>query len=155
MDLGCGDGRVVFEVSRRFGCRGVGYELNKSLVRVANQKRRRNEREMITFVHADIADVRLQDATVVYLYMPYDAVNHIAEHVLPRSGIRDGTLVVINGCCIAESARANMHPIATRSHCCYKWQRASVEIASPSRRRASSSPRKNVSTKQPKAASFI
>ena len=85
VDLGCGDGRVALSVARRFGCRAIGVELNKALVRLANQKRRKSERQRVSFVHGDIADARLKDATVVYLYMTSPAVHHIVEHVLPGS----------------------------------------------------------------------
>jgi len=35
MDLGCGDGRVLIHVSKEYGCKGIGIELDEALVKKA------------------------------------------------------------------------------------------------------------------------
>jgi SAM-dependent methyltransferase len=69
-DLGSGDGRIVIEAAKRFGVRGVGVDLNPTLV---EQARRRAAEEgvshLVEFRAADGLTVDISQATVVTLYM--------------------------------------------------------------------------------------
>jgi SAM-dependent methyltransferase len=69
-DLGSGDGRIVIEAAKRFGVRGVGVDLNPTLV---EQARRRATEEgvshLVQFRAADGLTVDISEATVVTLYM--------------------------------------------------------------------------------------
>jgi cyclopropane fatty-acyl-phospholipid synthase-like methyltransferase len=69
-DLGSGDGRIVIEAAKRFGVRGVGVDLNPTLV---EQARRRAAEEgvshLVQFRAADGLTVDISEATVVTLYM--------------------------------------------------------------------------------------
>jgi cyclopropane fatty-acyl-phospholipid synthase-like methyltransferase len=69
-DLGSGDGRIVIEAAKKFGVRGVGVDLNPTLV---EQARRRAAEEgvshLVEFRAADGLTVDISQATVVTLYM--------------------------------------------------------------------------------------
>lgn len=69
-DLGSGDGRIVIEAAKKFGVRGVGVDLNPTLV---EQARRRAAAEgvshLVEFRAADGLTVDISQATVVTLYM--------------------------------------------------------------------------------------
>jgi SAM-dependent methyltransferase len=69
-DLGSGDGRIVIEAAKRFGVRGIGVDLNPTLV---EQARRRAAEEgvnhLVEFRAADGLTVDISEATVVTLYM--------------------------------------------------------------------------------------
>jgi SAM-dependent methyltransferase len=69
-DLGSGDGRIVIEAAKKFGVRGVGIDLNPTLV---EQARRRAAAEgvnhLVEFRAADGLTVDISQATVVTLYM--------------------------------------------------------------------------------------
>jgi len=69
-DLGSGDGRIVIEAAKKFGVRGIGIDLNPTLVEQA----RRNAVEegvghLVEFRAADGLTVDISEATVVTLYM--------------------------------------------------------------------------------------
>ena len=69
-DLGSGDGRIVIEAAKKFGVKGVGVDLNPTLV---EQARRRAAEEgvshLVEFRAADGLTVDISAATVVTLYM--------------------------------------------------------------------------------------
>jgi cyclopropane fatty-acyl-phospholipid synthase-like methyltransferase len=69
-DLGSGDGRIVIEAAKRFGVRGVGVDLNPTLV--AEAKRKAVEEKvghLVEFHATDGLTVDISEATVVTLYM--------------------------------------------------------------------------------------
>jgi hypothetical protein len=72
-DLGSGDGRIVVAAARKFGTRGVGIEIDSSLVRVS----RRNAdtahvAHLAEFRVADLFETDLRSASVVTLYLLTD-----------------------------------------------------------------------------------
>ncbi len=72
-DLGSGDGRIVIAAARDFGARGVGIEIDPSLVAYSKeQARKAGVADRVTFRADDLFDVDLSDATVVTLYLSYD-----------------------------------------------------------------------------------
>jgi len=72
-DLGSGDGRIVIAAARDFGARGVGIEIDPSLVALSNeQARKAGVADRVTFRSDDLFDVDLSDATVVTLYLSYN-----------------------------------------------------------------------------------
>jgi SAM-dependent methyltransferase len=98
VDLGSGDGRVVHAVVQSLGCRGVGVELMEDLVaqsaadaaamaEPANGKCR--------FLCADMGDVDLAGADILFVYLPQQTLRHVVLHLLPRSGLRKGSIILI------------------------------------------------------------
>ena len=69
-DLGCGDGRIVVTAARRYGCRGVGIDIDPQRIAEA----RANAREagvtrLVDFRVADLFQSDFSQATVVTLYL--------------------------------------------------------------------------------------
>jgi outer membrane protein assembly factor BamB/precorrin-6B methylase 2 len=69
-DLGSGDGRIVIAAASKYGCRAVGYEIDRALVTLS----RRNAEaagvaDIVTINEADIFKVDLQAADVVAVYL--------------------------------------------------------------------------------------
>lgn len=97
-DLGCGDGRIVREVVQKFGCVGIGVELNPLLVKNAQFYARTQLpaelQDRISFLDKDIRHVSLTDAKVVFIYMPLEALRSIMK-LLPSSGLPIGSLIYI------------------------------------------------------------
>jgi SAM-dependent methyltransferase len=80
-DLGCGDGRVVITAARKFGARGVGFDLDFELIQAARAAAAAaGVRHAATFQRADIFAVDLAPADVVTLYLLRD----INERLLPQ-----------------------------------------------------------------------
>ena len=83
-DLGSGDGRIVIEAAKRYGARGVGVELQPTLVHASRQAATdAGVADKVTFVEADFFNVDLSPATVVMLYL-WPSVNDRLEPKLRR-----------------------------------------------------------------------
>jgi SAM-dependent methyltransferase len=68
-DLGSGDGRLVITAAAR-GARGVGIEYDGSLVELSRANAERaGVTDRTSFLHADIFESEIRDATVVLLYL--------------------------------------------------------------------------------------
>ena len=73
-DLGSGDGRIVITAAKKYGARGVGFELDEKLVRRAqDHARRAGVTRLVEFRQQDVMSVDLSPATVVTLYLLQDA----------------------------------------------------------------------------------
>jgi predicted RNA methylase len=69
-DPGCGDGRFAVTAAKKYGCRGVGIELNPELVRDARANAvRNNVKHLVKILEEDIYVVDMSEATVVTLYL--------------------------------------------------------------------------------------
>jgi cyclopropane fatty-acyl-phospholipid synthase-like methyltransferase len=69
-DLGCGDGRIVVRAATRFGCRGVGVDLNPERVKEARANAMRaNVTELTRFEVGDVFDFDFSAASVVTMYL--------------------------------------------------------------------------------------
>jgi precorrin-6B methylase 2 len=69
-DLGCGDGRIVITAARKYGARGVGYEIDSKLFRQAKKNvKRYGVEDLVIIEQKDILKVDLRDATVVTLFL--------------------------------------------------------------------------------------
>ena len=69
-DLGCGDGRIVVTAAKKYGCRGVGYDIDPERVIESLENVKRNKVEkLVRIEQADIFTLDLSDATVITLYL--------------------------------------------------------------------------------------
>lgn len=69
-DLGCGDGRIVVRAAARFGCRGVGVDLNPERVKEAKENAiKSNVTELTRFEVGDVFEFDFSGATVVTMYL--------------------------------------------------------------------------------------
>jgi len=71
-DLGSGDGRIVIRAAQRFGCRGVGVDLNPERVTEARAAARKAGSAIESLVRFEVGDVFTFDfspATVVTMYL--------------------------------------------------------------------------------------
>ena len=69
-DLGSGDGRIVIAAAKNYGCKAVGYELDKDLV---EQSRATADAagvtQLVTFEHKDLFTVNLTDVDVLAVFL--------------------------------------------------------------------------------------
>jgi ribosomal protein L11 methylase PrmA len=69
-DLGCGDGRIVIAAAQKFGARGVGVDIDPSLVARAQANAvAAGVTDRVTFRVQDAMTVDVSEATVVTLYL--------------------------------------------------------------------------------------
>ena len=92
-DLGSGDGRTVIIAAKTFGARSVGVELREDLAKKALGTVHDNGLEdRVTIVNADMFNINLSEADVVYLYLTTSANEKIRPKL--ESDLKKGARVV-------------------------------------------------------------
>ena len=92
-DLGSGDGRIVITAAQQYGARGVGIELDGTLVQLAtNNARQVGLAGRVTFRQENLFAADFSDATVVTLYLS-PSVNLRLQSKLQRE-LKPGARIV-------------------------------------------------------------
>jgi hypothetical protein len=91
VDLGCGDGRILVYAAQRIGCSAYGIEQDLEYARIARQ--RVKDASVVDRVEIEVGDAtsaEIEDASVVFLFLPQDAVRRLVPNLLQRlpSGAR-------------------------------------------------------------------
>jgi predicted RNA methylase len=69
-DLGCGDGRLVVQAAKRYGIKGIGFDVDPQRIKESNENAKTNGVEhLVRFEKKNIFEVDLGPATVVTLYL--------------------------------------------------------------------------------------
>jgi SAM-dependent methyltransferase len=93
-DLGCGDGRIVIAAAKTYGARGVGIDIDPTLIREAKKNARQAGVESrVEFREEDLFQANFRRATVVTLFL-LPAIN---RRLLPQlQSLKPGTRIVSN-----------------------------------------------------------
>jgi protein-L-isoaspartate O-methyltransferase len=95
-DLGSGDGRIVIAAAQEFGARGVGVEIDPSLVAASRASvRRLGLVDRVRIVEQDLFQADVHDATVVTLYLGADLNLRLRPKLLAE--LEPGTRIVSHG----------------------------------------------------------
>lgn len=91
-DLGCGDGRIVVTAAKKYGCKGVGIDIDPERIKDSMANVRQNKVEdLVTIKKADIFTMDFKDATVVTLYLLPD----LNVRLMPQlAKLKPGTRIV-------------------------------------------------------------
>jgi ribosomal protein L11 methylase PrmA len=69
-DLGCGDGRIPVTAARKYGARGVCFDIDPQRIKEANENvAKNNVGSLVRVVEGDLFEQDLSGATVVTLYL--------------------------------------------------------------------------------------
>jgi SAM-dependent methyltransferase len=69
-DLGCGDGRIVVTAAKKYGCKAVGWDLDKECVRLSLENvKKEGVEKLVRVEHGDVLAVDLSGISVVTLYL--------------------------------------------------------------------------------------
>ena len=91
-DLGSGDGRIVITAAKKYGTRGVGYDLDPERVSEANENARRaGVTDKVRFEQQDIFTAKFADATVITMYLLPDVNMRLRPKLLE---LKPGTRIV-------------------------------------------------------------
>lgn len=92
-DLGSGDGRIVITAARKYGARGVGYELDPArLAEARANARAAGVAGRVRFERRDIYTADLHEATVVTMYLLPEVNLRLKPRL--RGELRPGTRIV-------------------------------------------------------------
>ncbi len=98
VDLGCGEGNVIFEMSK-MGCFSIGVEINPYLCKIASLRLRENGL-LGEVIMADINHLPLRKADVFYMYLWPSICRSILKEVMNAS--EEGTRIIVIDCSIPE-----------------------------------------------------
>ena len=69
-DLGCGDGRIPVTAARKYGARGVCFDIDPERIKEATANvAKNNVGNLVKVVHGDLFEQDLSGATVITLYL--------------------------------------------------------------------------------------
>jgi len=92
-DLGCGDGRIVITAAQRYGCRGVGIDIDPERIREATENVARGKvTDKVRFIQGDLFEADISEATVVTLYLLTELNLKLRPKLM--KDLRPGTRVV-------------------------------------------------------------
>ena len=81
-DLGSGDGRLLIAAAKKYGLRGVGFEIDAGLVKLARENARREGVEKLVEIRQkDFLSADLAPASVVTVYLSYDGNLAVREQL--------------------------------------------------------------------------
>lgn len=92
IDLGCGDGRIIVQAAKKYGCRALGVENNNSLF----QKATKNAQSLgldnrVQFSRSDFTTISLKSASVVFIFLPVifldELISKLAKQLSPGTKI--------------------------------------------------------------------
>jgi SAM-dependent methyltransferase len=131
-DLGSGDGRIVLAAARRYGARGVGFELDADLVRRSTESARRaGVADRVEFRQQDVLTVDVSPATVVTIYLSREA--NLKLRPALQSQLRPGARVVSHDFDMGDwqpDATRNLLDESGRPRTLYLWRIAARQSGS-------------------------
>ena len=91
-DLGSGDGRIVITAAKKYGCKAIGYELDKELVESSRAKAdAAGVKSLVTIEARDLFTADLRDADVIAVFL----LPQQLEKLLPQlEKMKPGTRIV-------------------------------------------------------------
>lgn len=123
-DLGSGDGRILITAAKKYVVRGVGYEIDGGLIKLARENARKQGVEhLVEFRHEDFLVADLSPASVVTLYLSQDG-NLAVRGQLMRQ-LRPGARVVSYTFDMGEwqpKVTETYRDAAGDTHVLYLWQ---------------------------------
>lgn len=97
-DLGCGDGRICCEASKRFSCRSVGCEIEPHLIqKFRNHVSKISDLEVsnkIEILEDDLRNLSLDEATIIVLYLLPESVEEIKPKLI--KALERGAILICN-----------------------------------------------------------
>lgn len=95
IDLGCGDGRTVFFVSKKYGCKATGVEMNPLLNWYARLQKRLFKVSTVEFLRANIFEADLTNVNVVYMFLFPETIAKLKPKFLKEC--KPGTRLISHG----------------------------------------------------------
>jgi len=121
-DLGCGDGRIVVTAAKKFGAKGIGYDIDPARVKdsLKSVKDAKVE-DLVKIKEADVFTLDLSKANVITLYLLPD----LNVKLIPQlKKLPDGSRIVshdfgMRG--VKEDKRIEVESKDGRTHTVYLW----------------------------------
>ncbi len=122
-DLGCGDGRILIAAAKNYGCRAVGFDLDRLRVAEARANAaREGVADRVTVEQKDVLKVDLRAATVVTIYLGTE----LNRRLIPQlEQLPAGARIVSHNFGVGDFAPEQMVRMTSREdhaeHLIYLW----------------------------------
>lgn len=121
-ELGCGDGRIVFAVNKKFGNRCVGIELAFPLFLICKLRLIFSNQKGITFKNTDLFKEDLSRADVVYVFGMPKVISSRLKIKLEKE-LKKGTRVICYGFPIQGWKPSSISQPTPRKHPIFQYKR--------------------------------
>jgi len=119
-DLGCGDARILVAAAKRFGTRGVGYDLDPQLIQRGNAAAKaQGVAHLITLKTENLFTADLSPATIVAIYLS-DRINSKLKPKFFRE-LKPGTRIVSHNWHMGDWQADNRKFMSDRSRVVYYY----------------------------------
>jgi SAM-dependent methyltransferase len=119
-DLGCGDARILIAAARRFGTRGIGYDLDPKLIERGNATAKQQKvSELITLRTENLFAADLSSATIIAIYLS-DRINSKLKPKFFRE-LKPGTQIVSHNWHMGDWQYDGRRAMEDKSRVVYYW----------------------------------
>lgn len=119
-DLGCGDARILIAAAKRFGTRGVGYDLDPKLIERGNTVAKQQKVDaLISLKTENLFAADLSSATIIAIYLS-DRINSKLKPKFFRE-LRPGTRVVSHNWHMGDWQYDRKKAMEDKSRVVYYW----------------------------------
>ncbi len=121
-DLGCGDGRIVITAAQRYGCHGVGIDLNPVRIKESKENAAKaGVNDLVQFREGDLFKADFHEATVLSLYLLSSVNLKLRPKII--SELKPGTHVVSHNYGMSEWQADKSTSVAVNEivHSVYFW----------------------------------
>lgn len=119
-DLGCGDGRILIAAAKKFGARGVGYDLDPQLIAKGQAAARRDGiSQLIDLKTENLFAADLSSATIIALYLS-DRINGKLKPKFFRE-LKPGTRIVSHNWHMGDWQYDARKAVANNERLVYYW----------------------------------
>lgn len=94
-DLGCGDGRIVVTAAKKYGCKGIGIDIDPDRIKdsLVTMDKAKVTKDLVDIREGDALKVKdLEKATVIMLYMLPEFMEKLEPQMKKR--LKPGTRIV-------------------------------------------------------------
>ncbi|MEM0443800.1 MAG: class I SAM-dependent methyltransferase [Candidatus Caldarchaeum sp.] len=93
VDLGCGDGRILFTAAERYKAHAIGYEIRPALVNHVRQSAKiKRLDEYVQVIQADLTRANIENVDVITLYLTPDLLTQVRPRL--ENALRRGARIV-------------------------------------------------------------
>ncbi len=123
-DLGCGDGRIVITAAKKYGCRGVGYDIDpKRVMESMENVREQGVMNLVRIEQKDVFTLDLSKASVITLYL----LPSLNVKLIPQlKKVKPGTRIVSHDFdmrgVVTQDAAVRMRTDDDMEHTIYLWK---------------------------------